>query len=381
MEGYYSVSGISYPDKISAFKNCNSGQYPTWHFLEDLTALYNWTQEPMEDLYHWYFLRAQQIRKKYDRVLLLFSGGIDSIAMLRSFVDNNIPIDGVVTYGRFQLNNADKLLRNQEALHVAVPYVQSLKKKHNLKFEHYLLDDGDFYSVYNDDQWHRQTTSHMFSPEVNIISQIYKDPWIQNHCELGKTVLVRGVDKPRIIYENNQWKLVFLDVQCQTLHAPWRKSHDALNYEFFYWSSDLPQIMSKQAHLIKNFFQSWNTESVEFKQIFSRQNHLFSRKKYVEWIDPIIYSAYLSEKPGETRKYFSLGKSPWQNCWRKDDAFFASATDTQLTNWKNGVTELSKMVPGEYFNTTKDYDVAAFLEKGLVGIWAKDEYVLSTNIN
>jgi hypothetical protein len=133
----------------------------------------------------------------------------------------------------------------------------------------------------------------MFSPEVNIISQIYKDPWIQNHCELGKTVLVRGVDKPRIIYENNQWKLVFLDVQCQTLHAPWRKSHDALNYEFFYWSSDLPQIMSKQAHLIKNFFQSWDTESIEFKEIFSRQNHLFSRKKYVEWIDPIIYSAYL----------------------------------------------------------------------------------------
>jgi hypothetical protein len=169
-------------DKISALAACSKGQWPEWHFMED-TYGFNWTQEPIGDLTDWYRARALQLRSKYDRILLLFSGGIDSITVLRTFVDNNIPLEGLVSYGSFGLHDYEKYIHNQEIARVAIPYVQELQRAKNIKLDHYLLDERPYYNFYDNNTWTDDYQHNCYSPETGIWTQLYKDPWILNHCE------------------------------------------------------------------------------------------------------------------------------------------------------------------------------------------------------
>jgi len=57
-----------------------------------------WHIEPTQTISELHHQRANQIRQSYDYVVLYFSGGADSITVLNSFVNNNIPIDELVVY-------------------------------------------------------------------------------------------------------------------------------------------------------------------------------------------------------------------------------------------------------------------------------------------
>jgi hypothetical protein len=369
--GYYTVNGVIYHDKVSALRATPPGQYPEWHFITDSFRDRDWQQEPPGTLLDWYRLRAEQIRQRYDRVILMYSGGVDSTVMLHSFIDNNVPIDGVFSYGSFNLPNAEKFVRNQEIYQVAIPYISALKQSGKLKCDYYLLDDTRFYDLYNDEAWSEKTQASIYSPEVGFWSQFHRDPWIQQHCEQGTTVVLRGVDKPRVVVDDDVWKLVFLDCQTVTLHNPWVKTHDNLFYDFFYWTADLPELMVKQAHEIKKFFESRESDSPEFLELFSRDGGVYNLKRYVEWIDPIIYQPYVHEQPGEPRRYFTVGKSSMQNLWNKDDAFIATAADYQKNNWRYGMQQLAKMIPSRYYHSDK-VDLDAFIRNGTVGIWSSE---------
>ena len=56
----------------------------------------DWTQPSRIPLTTLYKIRAQQLRDKYDYLMLMFSGGADSTTVLHSFVLNNIHLDEVV---------------------------------------------------------------------------------------------------------------------------------------------------------------------------------------------------------------------------------------------------------------------------------------------
>ena len=72
---------------------------------------FNWRSRlnvPLTDLYR---LRAQQLRDKYDYLILWFSGGADSTTILQSFIHNGIHLDEVIvswpktlTEGRYTPN-------------------------------------------------------------------------------------------------------------------------------------------------------------------------------------------------------------------------------------------------------------------------------------
>ena len=56
----------------------------------------DWTKEPTKTLKQLYKERAEQLRSDYDYLIVYFSGGSDSITVVNSFLDNNIPIDEIV---------------------------------------------------------------------------------------------------------------------------------------------------------------------------------------------------------------------------------------------------------------------------------------------
>ena len=74
----------------------------------------DWTTEPEPGvpLSEYYRRRAQQIRDKYDYVVLLYSGGPDSNNILHAFVHNGIKIDEIVN-----INSYDKTQVVKDTIH------------------------------------------------------------------------------------------------------------------------------------------------------------------------------------------------------------------------------------------------------------------------
>ena len=86
--GYYQHNGNDYPNKWEALANCPAGEHVHWNFNDEIYSKYDWSKEPIHDLYELYKMRAIQIREEYDNVIVYFSGGIDSVCAIRSFLDN-----------------------------------------------------------------------------------------------------------------------------------------------------------------------------------------------------------------------------------------------------------------------------------------------------
>jgi hypothetical protein len=92
--GFYKVGDLKFYSKLQALEmQQHTNICPTWHFNESTFKSIDWSIEPKESLSELYKKRAQQIREKYDYIVLWYSGGADSHNVLMSFVKNNIFID------------------------------------------------------------------------------------------------------------------------------------------------------------------------------------------------------------------------------------------------------------------------------------------------
>ena len=89
--GYYRVGQQIFLKKIPALiEGTKTNIHPEWVFHDQTFGLVNWEEEPKETLDDLYQQRAQQIRDRYDYVVLFYSGGSDSHNILNAFVKNNI---------------------------------------------------------------------------------------------------------------------------------------------------------------------------------------------------------------------------------------------------------------------------------------------------
>ena len=105
--GYYTVGDFRSYSKFEAASVHEKTSKPLlWNFNRVTYDCYDWTQEPPESLNELYRIRAQQIREKYDYLVLWFSGGADSTNVLDAFLKNNIKLDDVATYVNYEIGRA-----------------------------------------------------------------------------------------------------------------------------------------------------------------------------------------------------------------------------------------------------------------------------------
>ena len=370
--GYYSVNGVVFYNKIAALRACKNGYIPEWKFQDELFSSIDWLKEPEEDLYELYRQRAIQIRTQYDQVILMYSGGIDSTTMLRTFIDNNIPLEGVGTYGTFNHTNWGDHIQNKEAYNVAVPYITKLEQEKNINLNYFMLDDSKHFDKFVDEEWVYSTSNFSLSPQTYMWNYHQTDPNYQYHMNKGYTGIIRGVDKPRIFHEDGKWKVSFLDSCPGFFNSDYKGGHENSWYanDYFYWSGELPKLICKQAYVIKNYFEAL-PDSVEkqilMKRLFSRDKKYFNREFYHNYIDPLLYGKYVNQKVGEERPYFTLGKAKLVNAWDKDDAFFKLADNKYQQAWQIGITHVEKVIDDRYKK-----DPTNFIKSGLIDIWSKD---------
>ena len=207
------------------------------------------------------------------------------------------------------------------------------------------------YHHFEDENW-VYACGQALTPQVYSYNNFWQEPWLQDFLMRGKTAFIRGVDKPRIILQDHQWYVSFLDayIMSGTPTGMLKANQDWDIQEYFYWTPDKPEIVAKQAHVMINWFER-NLSYDELAKLTTKE-HTFNRGIYNNYADPLVYGRYVDQLPGQDRTYYTLGKPLSSNVWHKDIWFFQSrdVLDDEYTKWIAGLDMLRSKIPDSKFN-------------------------------
>jgi hypothetical protein len=263
--GYYLVNGIKTLSKFEAWQ-FSKGNFNDIQFIynDELMSSYDWTVEPTKDIYELYADRARQIRHKYDYIVLMYSGGIDSHTILETFLENNIRIDEICTLSNTNVEPITGKF-NQEVFNRAVPFVNSLNLSAlGTKFR--LVDISRLVIEQYADEFHFENHHYYFNGSVTNWTNTARSHVLKSHVtdhlkltEQGKKVCyVWGFDKPFINVINGSHCLQFpdasIDFNIRQYINRVALQHKFANFydEQFFISIDCPEISIKQAHMLLN---------------------------------------------------------------------------------------------------------------------------------
>lgn len=265
--GYYQVGSTfkSYSKFEALEYKASHGGELQWVFNDDFFSSIDWTVEPSETLTELYIARAQQLREKYDYLVLYFSGGSDSHNILNAFAYGGIHIDEVISFHTYNLTNSNTLSKTDhigEIFGAAVPEFE--KVKHLLpRAKHTVIDISDF----SQDVMHSLDSTeykfdfiydrnNFFGPSALARDKISQLPQYLKLYEQGKKVgFIHGIDKPKIYFSNKQWYFRFC---CQvdsitSIARRQRNNNEWENDELFYWDPEAWKIIVKQCHAVRNY--------------------------------------------------------------------------------------------------------------------------------
>lgn len=209
-----------------------------------------------------YKQRAQQLRDKYDYLILYFSGGADSYNALRSFVDNGIKIDEVcVKWCNATLESHTEIYRPNQIEQSSYNYLSEwdLAIKPVLEWlgQHHPNVKIQVVDWFKDRKLIRpeevfNTVNHWHDVEVNSLA--IWSPSEDALLEKGLTVgSIYGVDKPCTYLENGTGYMYFPD-GATTMGTPNPKN--VFGTEYFYWSPSFPILTFEMANVAINAFKT-----------------------------------------------------------------------------------------------------------------------------
>jgi len=353
--GYYKVGNTTHYSKVQALMDATTkNSFPTWIFNDDAFKKLNWTVEPQTSLKELYRLRALQLREKYDYIRLEASGGGDSTTALFSFINNGIHIDEVIfrraETGCSGLDQDPYNTKCENTLsewnYAAKPLLNWLKKvspKTKITVHDYtdnLVHNNE------DDTWVFKSKDYFQPGHVTKHSHTGLIEH-QRLLESGKRVCVLyGIDKPKMCIKKGWWFLYFLDLQANHSN-PDTQGYTNVTNEYFYWTPDLPEIVMKQAHLIKNWFSLPQNQHLQF--LVRWPNHSISqRTAYEAMVKPIIYPDYDPAtfqvvKPTNSFYnemdfwfYRNFKETPQHKVWRAGLRLLVNSIDKKFFNYEQG---------------------------------------------
>lgn len=257
-QGYYIVGENKYYlFKFNALLEAKAtNENITWNFNDEIYSSLDWTKSSGRTVYENYKIRAQQIRDKYDYVIISYSGGVDSTTMLDAFIDNDIKIDEIWCDWPIHLIEKAGLAITTDKHFDNIPSEFFLNtfpslKRISEKFPEIKIHMSDaMKSPIVDD---KEDTSYLTSIPV-IVDIIHRHRYIYSYMTkmMDKTYkkvgLIIGCDKPIIHIKNNVIGMLFVD-NAITAKSDITGEYNRL-IEYFYWSEDFPQLVVDQCQAI-----------------------------------------------------------------------------------------------------------------------------------
>lgn len=368
--GYYTVGNFKSYSKLAAYEiSQRVHKDVNWYFNDDVFSLYDWTKEPdlgLEDLYK---IRAEQIREKYDYLVLWYSGGSDSHNIAEVFRRNNIHLDELAIYitsaGKTSINPDEPI--NAEPYKVAYPYTEFYKQHSPSTFINFF----DMYPLvtrcYSDSNFvsnlpylinciggvHHATKSY-----IREFSDHYK-----KLIDAGKKVcFIWGCDKPRVSCENNKWSFDFCDMIDGSVRSHTQMMNSEVEFdECFYWSPDLPELSIKQAHVIKNFYstdigkQSLVDDNKLLEEIYKIHGHGQLTKSSIDFMKNKIHG-YMPRADGIRKlvypywdlNTYTIGKSWTGDIFSVRDAWVFNSNEHNIkSNYFGSISKLTASLVDE----------------------------------
>lgn len=332
-----------------------------WIFNDDIFGSIDWTIPIEESLDELYCQRAQQLRERYDHLILYFSGGADSSNMLRAFVTNNIFLDEIVMQSpepvKGTFNNQDTSSKNvySEIPYSAVPILNELK---NLIDSRTVIRYQDtsvgIIELLKNEDWHEYNPLGV-SLGINPLARQYTsltEKHILKLSDSGKKIAqIVGVDKPLLHFDGQYYYAFFLDssaLHCPPIELNLRERFEtSLHTEFFYWTPDLPRLVIKQAQEIKRACEL----DPRLRQIVCVENNSVGQLRSV--LHPIIY-------PSMPKVPFQTNKDGQGSFREKDQWFRFSAGKLQQDNFDSYIEKLKKSLNPKFF-------IENNIKKGFIG--------------
>ena len=140
LKSFYKVNNLVFANKTLALFHANDNGIPisniTWHFNDELLNSSDWSVEPQLSLNDYYTQRARELREKYDYIIVMCSGGADSINVVYSFLKNDIHIDEIFAsaplggLNNWAYNNHDKSAENtiSETKFAQLPFLAEIER-------------------------------------------------------------------------------------------------------------------------------------------------------------------------------------------------------------------------------------------------------------
>lgn len=351
--GVHRVHTTSKPEAIQIAQRTNG--YVTYHYNDEVYGSYDWSKDVESSINDLYKRRAEQIRAKYDHVVLMYSGGFDSHNVLMSFLKNGLHVDALASMHQSLDEEPDSVLNLE----------WELQTKHKIKaitdahpnIEFYKVDYSqlslDSLKDKSKDIQFLSGTSTLFCPTTSGITDLKR--LLPEKYQSNNTCLLWGIDKPRLRFKDNKFYFNFLDAGFAI-----RPSAEDSGFEYFYWSADLPELVIKQAQIVKRFWSANPTLIYNHPKNSRTNNGIFLDAA----LDPVQRLVYPYCEHGV---YLSWPPPPDNPFGRRDLHIFRSNTEHSYLFFDR-VKSLRNSIDQKYF---KDGDKS----KPLAGMITKD-YIL-----
>jgi hypothetical protein len=337
---HYQIDKQKFSTKLFALyaREKLQNKHITWHFpnWENALSKIDLIKEPEESLQDLYLQRAIQLRNQYDYLILYYSGGEDSNQILETFMLNDIFLDEIVIFEKYDNKFKDNVNDNFEISMLFSEFYESSRSA---------IPQAKFYT-------------ETFSPKtkitvVNNIFELNQKYWknldrndLKNHiqaCNLGinSRILFRSKDLSII---NSKWKSLLNNKKVGHIYGKEKVklSHDDIgffiymndvnvveyidlyyltsyknlpnNMELFYVHPDFVKIQIKQSHEIikkipKEKISSSNSPiflTREIEDLFSNVIYTRKYKRLYTGLKPLDYTKILIKDKNLSKKELLL---------------------------------------------------------------------------
>lgn len=349
-KGIYKCNNKLFFNKIEAILEANkSNTHVEWDYHDRIFSQRPWDVDPPVELAELYKQRALQLREAYDHLVLFYSGGVDSWYILNTFLKNNIPIDEIYMYGPFE---AEEKMYDQvgwdrspgyytREIKQSLPLLKKLVADKNIKINVFDWTRHIIEGAADRDWFY--TAGVRFDPTCIVRSKFHKI--FREHSEMrhkGKKVgFVYGIDKPRLMRDDNTIYFAFLDLIMTTATLPTNDINGEYweNDEYFYWTPNLPELSIKMAHTVVQHLKATNQINL-IKHV--KNIAAFHDESYYKQVNQAVF-------PDWNHNTWQV-KKPTGAIYNEQSRWFLESNLEAKMQWESSLWELERLCGKQWFN-------------------------------